>query len=215
MKKSEGHNMTLPGFTTRDFDVFRIEGLEERMNAIQTNIQPKFEEIGQALASELSMLVGNEMHLHIARHARRKVNPPNDTWLAVAENKRGYKKHPHFQLGLFDDHLFLWLALIYELPNKAPIANRFLDHKDQLSDLPDDFVLSPDHMKKDAYFISDLSEPELTDYLTRFRDVKKAELLLGRHIKRDDPLLANGQALTAYAKETYEHLLPFYRLAMQ
>lgn len=208
--------MSLPGFSKTDFDVFHIEGLDERMEAIQTHIQPKFKEIGDVLASDLSMLVGNEMYLHIAKHARRKVNPPNDTWLAICDNKRGYKKHPHFQLGLFDDHLFIWFALIYELPNKSAIAASFLENTDSLFDeLPSDFVLSLDHMKKDAEAISSLSKKELSAYLKRFRDVKKAELLIGRHIKRDDPLLQDGQALLEYTKQTYQQLLPFYQQAMR
>ncbi len=45
--------------------------------------------------------------------------------------------------------------------------------------------------------------------------MKKAELLIGRHIKRDDPLLQDGNALVDYAKETYQQLLPFYQVAMR
>ncbi len=114
--------MKFTGFNKEDFDTFLIDGLDARMEAIQTRIQPKFQEIGTELADDLSMKLGNEVYLHIAKHARRTVNPPNDTWLAICDNKRGYKKHPHFQVGLFDDRLFIWLALIYELPNKSKIC---------------------------------------------------------------------------------------------
>ncbi len=134
----------MDGFTKEDFQVFHISGLDERMDAIKNRIQPKFHEIGAQLATDLSMMIGNEMHLHIARHARRTVNPPNDTWLAIADNKRGYKKHPHFQVGLFDDHLFIWLALIYELPSKAVIANMFLERLDLFRTLPNETVVSLD-----------------------------------------------------------------------
>src|SRR5699024_8349621 len=106
------------------------DGLAERMTAIQTNIQPKFKQIGEQLRADLSIALGEELYLHIAKHARRTVNPPKDTWLAICDNKRGYKKHPHFQLGLFDDRLFIWLALIYELPNKPNIAQSLIDEFD-------------------------------------------------------------------------------------
>src|SRR5690606_31613238 len=96
-------NMQFTGFTQQDFDTFHIEGLEDRMEAIQQRIQPKFQAIGDVLTDDLSAMVGSEMYLHIAKHARRTVNPPKDTWLAIAGNKRGYKQHPHFQVGLFDD----------------------------------------------------------------------------------------------------------------
>src|SRR5690606_32833899 len=140
--------MNLQGFQHKDFETFLINGLDERMEAIRDRIQPKFKEIGTELVDHLSTKLGNEMFLHIAKHARRTVNPPKDTWLAIANNKRGYKKHPHFQLGLFDDHLFIWLAYIYELPNKENIAQKFIDQFNDLKQLPGDFVISLDHTKK-------------------------------------------------------------------
>ncbi|MNZ91378.1 hypothetical protein D3C78_1103600 [compost metagenome] len=207
-------NADLPGFTQADFNVFQLQGLEERMAAIQQRIQPKFHAIGQQLSAEVAVQAGNEMFLHVAKHARRKVNPPKDTWLAICDNKRGYKSHPHFQLGLFDDHLFLWLAFIYELPNKKRIAAAFLDQIDAVrAAVPIDYVLSMDHMKKDAVVVGDMSEQDWSNALTRFRDVQKAELLIGRHIQADDALLRDGAALLQYASTTFETLMPLYRMA--
>jgi uncharacterized protein YktB (UPF0637 family) len=36
----------------------------------------------------------------VARHARRTVNPPDDTWVAFAPDRRGYKKHCHFKVAV-------------------------------------------------------------------------------------------------------------------
>lgn len=203
--------MDFQGFQPNDFDTFLIDGLPERMEAIQTRIQPKFKQIGSELVGYLSAHLGNEVYLHIARHARRKVNPPNDTGLAIADNKRGYKKHPHFQVGLFDDRIFIWLALIYEVNQKQEIAEKFLANFDQLKQLPDDFVVSFDHMKKDAIPVNQLE----VKHLERFRDVKKAELLIGKHLLKDDPIVSDGKLLIESVKETYQSLLPFYRMALQ
>lgn len=204
----------LQGFDRADFDVFRLEGLEQRMTGIQTLIQPKFRAIGDRLAEELSLRTGREMFLHIAKHARRTVNAPKDTWLSICDNKRGYKAHPHFQLGLFDDHLFIWLALIYEVPSKKSIAAAYLDGIDDVIDtVPADFKLSLDHMKKEAADISSMDKEAWQTALVRFRDVQKAELLIGRHVAADDPLLQDGEGLTSYALSTYETLLPLYELA--
>lgn len=201
-------------FTQDDFNVFHIEGLEERMNAIQTQIRPKFLSIGQQLTEELSLHDGTEHYLHIAKHARRTVNPPKDTWLAICANKRGYKAHPHFQLGLFDDHLFIWLAFIYECPNKKQIAQAFIDELSTIYDLiPKDYVISMDHMQKSATEVSNIDESSFEQMLKRFRDVGKAELLIGRHIKPDSEVLANQEKLIEFTKETYMQLLPLYKLA--
>lgn len=203
--------MQFNGFTKDDFDTFLIEGLDARMAAIEERIRPKFREIGQILTDDLSAILGNEMFLHIAKHARRTVNPPKDTWLAIASNKRGYKQHPHFQIGLFDDHVFIWLAFIYELPNKSEMAKTFLEHLDTLeSTIPDDFVISLDHMKKDSVSMKDI---DLKASLERFRDVKKCEFLVGRHIAAHDPLLKDGEAFMKVVKETYDTLIPLYKLA--
>ncbi|WOD62200.1 DUF1054 domain-containing protein [Niallia taxi] len=204
--------MKFDGFNQNDFETFTIDGLEERMEAIQTRIQPKFKEIGQELTDSLSAKIGSEMYLHIAKHARRTVNPPKDTWLAIAGNKRGYKQHPHFQLGLFDDHVFIWLAYIYELPHKSSIANTFLENIDLFSTaIPKDFVVSMDHMKKES---SPITEIDLDKTLVRFRDVKKAEFLVGKQIAANDPILKDGQRFAELVESTYETLLPFYKLSI-
>ncbi|WP_068672519.1 YktB family protein [Oceanobacillus sp. Castelsardo] len=203
--------MALQGFNKKDFETFHIDGLDSRMEAIQNRIQPKFQLIGSQLAEALSAKLGNEVFLHIARHARRTVNPPKDTWLAIANNKRGYKKHPHFQLGLFDDHLFVWLAFIYELPNKEKIAQSFINQYEDLKKLPNDYVISLDHTKKESFPISELD----IKHLERFRDVKKGEFLIGKHLSSDDERVKNGEKLYEFTITTYEHLIPFYQSALQ
>lgn len=203
--------MEFTGFSAKDFETFQLDGLAERMEAIQTRIQPKFRQIGEQLTSDLSIKLGNEMFLHIAKHARRTVNPPKDTWLAVCNNKRGYKKHPHFQVGLFDDRLFIWLAFIYELPHKESIARNFQKHIDEIeANIPDHFVISQDHMKKDAVSMKDA---DVQAILSRFEKVKKAEFLVGVHIDAHDEILQDGEQLLTYIQETIDALIPIYQLA--
>ncbi|MFB0845674.1 DUF1054 domain-containing protein [Paenibacillus oleatilyticus] len=206
--------MQFTGFTETDFETFAIEGLEGRMEAIRSRIQPKFGAISSELLDEIAVQAGEEMYLHIAKHARRKVNPPVDTWMSFSSSKRGYKQLPHFQIGLFDDRVFIWLALIYELPNKQAIAQTYLDRLPEVrSALPEDFVLSFDHMQKDAVPVRDLDDSQFEQALRRFRDVKKVELLVGRNIPADDPVLADGQAFLRLAKETMISALPLYKMA--
>lgn len=44
--------------------------------------------------------------MHMLQNMLVKCKSPVDTWVAFAPNKRGYKMLPHFQIGLFKDHLF-------------------------------------------------------------------------------------------------------------
>ncbi|AOM83314.1 YktB family protein [Salisediminibacterium beveridgei] len=205
--------MSFKGFETEDFDAFNIEDLEGRMAMIQERIQPKFHAIAEDIAPALSEMTGREIHLHVAKHARRKVNPPADTWSSYCHNKRGYKQHPHFQIGLFDDHVFIWLAFIYELPHKREIANRLIENKTSIKDhVPGDFMISLDHTKKDAEALKDT---DLDAGLQRFRDVKKGEFLIGRQFDANDPILQNGDAFIEHAMETFKTLIPVYQLAMR
>lgn len=204
--------MDFRGFSKEDFNTFKINGLDNRMEAIRERIQPKFKTIGEKLKDSLEEMTGNDMYVHIAQHARRTVNPPNDTWMAFCHNKRGYKKHPHFQIGLFDDHLFMWLAFIYELPDKQHFAATFLNHLDDIEkSIPGDFVISQDHMKKDATTLSDI---DLEKALTRFQNIKKAEFLIGRHFAPTDPALKSGKAFINEAEETFKKLAPLYKISM-
>ncbi len=202
--------MNFEGFVQDDFDIFHIEGLDDRMEAIQTRIQPKFREIGTYLSDHLSMKLGNEVFLHIAKHARRTVNPPQDTWLAIADNKRGYKKHPHFQVGLFDDHVFIWVAFIYELDFKKEIAESFINSFNEIKQLPDYYKVSLDHMKKESITIAELE----MKHMERFRDVKKAEFLIGQHLPAGDIRLTDSKSFIKTAEQTIDTLIPFYQQAL-
>ncbi|SIS38088.1 YktB family protein [Salimicrobium flavidum] len=204
---------TFSGFTEKDFEVFQIDGLEERMEVLRSRVSPKLEDIAQTIAPDLAAQTGDEMFVHVAKHARRSKNPPDDTWAAIANNKRGYKKIPHFQVGMWEDNVFLWLAFIYEAPNKEEIAKTFLEDFDAIKQtIPDYFVLSKDHTKNEGI---SFSESTLNETLTRFRDVKKGEFLVGRRISSDDDILKDKQSFIREAKETFETLLPIYEKALR
>jgi uncharacterized protein YktB (UPF0637 family) len=206
--------MNFKGFTQEDFQVFEIEGLEARMDGIITHIRPKFEELASHFTPTLSTYTGDEMFYHVAKHARRTVNPPKDTWVAFAANKRGYKQHPHFQIGLWGTHLFVWYALIYEAPIKSQYGEIFNKQIKNLKEkIPGDFVWSMDHMKPGATKHSEMSQADLEHMGDRLQQVKKSELLCGIQIDRHDPILQNGEALIEKIDHTFKTLLPLYHLS--
>lgn len=200
--------MTNLTWANQDFDVFTIDGLEPRMDALKERIRPKFEELGAIFSNYFTTQLGEEFFPHVAKHARRKTNPPNDSWVAFAPYKRGYKAMPHFQIGLFESHLFINLAVIYEAPNKIAIANHLLKHEDLITALPSSFYISGDHMSPKTDEISVESAEKI---LTRFRDVKKGEVLIGVKVLRDDAIQLSEKELLALIEQTFETLLPIYR----
>src|SRR5262249_46893441 len=76
------------------------KGFKARMEEIRARIRPKLETLGGRLAPELQRTTGESTFAHVARHARRTMNPPDDTWVAFAADARGYKKHSHFKFAV-------------------------------------------------------------------------------------------------------------------
>lgn len=205
--------MQFNGFTAEDFNVFKIAGLEPRMNAIKTRIRPKFEFLSEIFTHELAAQVNEPMYNHIAKHARRTVNPPNDTWVSFSSNPRGYKMQPHFQIGLWETHLFIWYAVIYESKGKEEIGQRFLQQAaDIKKQIPETFIWSLDHTKPDFINHSTLSTEELEGMFKRLQTVKKAELLCGYQIPREQVIHMSGDALIEVIRDVLVHLIPLYRV---
>jgi uncharacterized protein YktB (UPF0637 family) len=201
--------MTNVNWSQKDFDVFLIEGLDERMDALTTIVRPKFHTLGDYFSSYFSAKTGDEFFTHVAKHARRTVNPPKDSWVAFAPYKRGYKSLPHFQIGLWNSHLFIVVAVIYEAPNKAEMAQRLLEEQQLVNNLHPTFVLSGDHMSPKTVA---LSEENAESLLTRLRDVKKGEFLAGRILTPEEASAMSHDEFIAFAEQTFEQLLPIYNV---
>jgi uncharacterized protein YktB (UPF0637 family) len=206
--------MSFTGFTHSDFDVFSIDGLENRMDALKTHIQPKLSALGDYFAPTFSTMIGEEMFAHVAKHARRKVNPPNDTWVAFSSNARGYKMLPHFQIGLWGTHVFIWFAMIYEAPQKSEYGKKLQLQVNQIQqNIPKNFVWSVDHMKPNALKHEQLSKEDLTNMFVRLQTIKKAEILCGVQIPREEAIHLSGQQFLERAESVFKKLYPLYKLA--
>lgn len=203
-------------FTQKDFDIFQIPGLEPRMTQIKAHIRPKLEQIGTQLQPFLSELLRVPVHVHVAKHARRTVNPPDSTWVAWSANVRGYKAHPHFQVGLWSSHLFIWFALFPEAEKAKPVfAQNFSRHLDKLlAQIPENFLWSFDHTRPDAKSHSDLKKEDFLDLIRRLQTVKKSEVLCGIHLPKTETALQHPTELEQIIQQTFQQLAPLYRLAI-
>jgi len=88
------------GFTDSDFAIFELPTFDERMAALKSEITPKLKELGAELASAVSEAAGGALYPHVALHLRRSVNPPEETWVAFARDRRGYKPYMHFRVAI-------------------------------------------------------------------------------------------------------------------
>src|SRR5262245_3546416 len=208
--------MAFSGFTPADFKVFDIDGFAPRMQAIRTRIRPKLEAIGRDLLPDVGRIAGDQAFAHVAKHARRTVNPPDDTWIAFALDKRGYKKHCHFKVAVSRGagrvgcdagrghaskkrRLYSWKR---DGPELAPVVRRAKGLawvKNEQDEPP-------------AAVLADLSSDEvarLGDDLVRTRD---GQVVLGRAVSAQEAAHWKPRDFARAARETFQLLAPLYRL---
>lgn len=202
-------------FEQADFDIFSIPGLAPRMKAIQERIQPKFAAIGSEIADFLTDLLHEPMHIHIARHARRTVHPPDKTWVAWSANKRGYKPYPHFQFGIDDQSLTIWFAVFQECKRKKEFAQNLQKKLAELwPALPPHFLFSEDHTRSEYFRLDELTLTGMEEKLNRMYQVKKAEFLCGIVIPKAECTILSFKPLIAQIKETFSNLKPLYKISI-
>ncbi len=178
--------MAIEPFTAKDFQIFDIPEFAERMAAIRTGIRPKLETIGNTLLPPLARIANAEVFPHVAKHARRTVNPPDDTWVAFGPDRRGYKKVPHFKVAV-SRHCVRFLFEIgpehaakpewaKAWKREAPRLARLLGQARELA------WFKTEHDEEPAAALADLDGAgwkALGDELTRTRD---GQLVLGRRV---------------------------------
>ncbi len=204
------------GFTASDFKVFDIQGFQPRMEAIKTRIRPKLEAAGRELLPDVARIGEGEAFAHVARHARRTVNPPDDTWVAFAGDRRGYKKHCHFKLAVSRGAVRFLFEAGPEHVGKRHWVAAWKRHAPQLAPVLRRAKglawFKNEHDEEPAAILGDLSADEvarLADELTRTRD---GQLVLGRVVPAAEAARWSSRDYARAARETFNVLAPLYRL---
>lgn len=203
-------------FTTADFKIFDIKGFNERMLALVTNIRPKLTSMGEELAPKLSPLVDRTLYVHVARHARRTVNPPDDTWAAFGSGPRGYKADVHFRLSVSRNcvrFLFEVGPEYYAKPEWALGWNRnFKAVSRELTGTRDLCWFKDEHDEVPAARLKDFAPADLKalgSELTRRRD---GQLVLGRRIDASEFVSLKPKQVEKIALDTFKPLAPLFQL---
>lgn len=205
--------MKFQGFEQADFDLFLVEGLEERMEILIKQLRPKFYDLGDNLKEELSVIVGEEKFPHVAKHARRKTNPPDDSWVAWG-GPRGYKMMPHFQICVWNSHVLIQWGLIYEANAKEVFGDNMSSRiKEIRKNIPEDYHFFKDHMKPEGVALKDLSDGDLKEYARRLKEVKKGELMVGKVLSRDEAIAMSPKEFYDTVIETWQNLNYLHKLA--
>jgi uncharacterized protein YktB (UPF0637 family) len=122
-------------FSRDDFEVFGIPTFPERMQAINERIRPKLTTLAAHLQPALNDMANSALCPHVAKHARRTVNPPPETWVAFGPSPRGYKKFGHFGLIVSRGGLHTRVVVKDEAENRPQMAKVLLDRAEALAQL--------------------------------------------------------------------------------
>lgn len=160
--------MATLGFTPVDFEVFKVEGFNERMQQIYAHVRPKLLKLGDELAPELGRRLHLEFFPHVAKHARRTVNPPPETWAAFGPSPRGYKRYGYLALCISGAGLHARAVVKSEADRRPEMARGLESRTTQLvKDFKGtkvarydkwDFKRLPEGQPADAEFFTALAE---------------------------------------------------------
>lgn len=208
--------MAFDGFSGKDFEVFTIPDFAGRMGKIRAQIQPKLLALGEALVPALARAVGGEVFAHVAKHMRRTVNPPDDTWVAFGPEKRGYKKAQHFKVALSRHCVRILFEVGPEYAEKGKWAAAWQRQARSLvPTLRKVKGLGWYKNEHDEEPVADLHEmaPEavkaLAQELTRRQD---GQLVLGRRLAAAEVTRMRPADFERAAATALKDLLPLYRL---
>jgi uncharacterized protein YktB (UPF0637 family) len=112
------------GFRQADFEVFEVQGFSARMEKLYAYVRPKLIRLGDELAPELARKLHLEFFPHVARHIRRTVNPPPETWVAFGPSPRGYKRYGYLALCISQAGLHARAVVKSEADSRLGIAHQ-------------------------------------------------------------------------------------------
>ena len=208
--------MGFTGFTAKDFQVFAMLDFAGRMGAIRQKILPKLFTLAEEMAPDFRRLVGGEIYAHVAKHMRRTVNPPGDTWVAFGPDKRGYKKTQHFKVAISRHCVRFLFEIGPEYATKTKWTRAWQAQTDQLIPFLQKVKglgwFKNEHDEDPAAELKDMTPDQIRDLPKELTRRKDGQLVLGRRVVQGEAIDLASTALEKEALGVFAALLPLYRL---
>ena len=202
-------------FTANDFRVFEIPDFAGRMRAIREQVRPKLTALGESLAPHISRLIKGEVFPHVAKHARRTVNPPEDTWVAFGPDRRGYKKHTHFKVAVSKNCVRYLFEVGPEHEDKRGWARRRERRPADLIAIvkrgQDIGWFKNEHDEDPAASAGEAGPAEIRMMLGELTRRRDGQLVLGRRLSRAEVAGMTAEAFQKAALEVFRVLAPLYQ----
>ena len=200
-------------FLERAFQAFEHDQLDLVMDDFRRYVQPPLRKYGQYIKQLMGQqFTSLDLPVHLAKHIRRKVSLPFNTWVAIGGDNRGYKKYLHLQLGINRQYVFFVIASLDHPPIEKMAIQHWQRYPQVLKHLPEDVVFIFDHTQYDYCL---LKEIPLKDIFARVDQKKKADIMIGRILHRNDESLQSEEAFKAWLNQTLGDLRPLLALMVQ
>jgi uncharacterized protein YktB (UPF0637 family) len=199
-----------------DFKTFDVNGFQPRMGEIRTRLRPKLEILGHRLAPGIARATAAETFPHVAKHARRTVNPPDDTWVAFGPDARGYKKHPHFKVAVSRNYVRFLFEVGPAHDDKKRWAAAFKRNVTRIGPVLGRVKglawFKNEHDEEPAALLADLGPEGLARLGDELLRTREGQLVLGRAVAASEAARWTEPQYRDAALDTFRALAPLYRL---
>lgn len=199
-------------FNEKDFDVFKISDFAGRMSRIRGQIRPKLEALGIALGSPVSGIVERPVFAHVAKHARRTTNPPDDTWVAFCGDRRGYKKHAHFKVAISLNSLRFLFEIGPEFGDKRSWSRLWKQRGAHLLPRGEFTYFRTEHDEEAVGKLANLSKDKIAELARELTGKRSGQIVLGKRIAREVAIRWRARDYHREALKTFESFASLYRL---
>ncbi len=210
--------MSFNGFTQRDFEIFDLPDFSIRMPTLKSEITPKLKALAEVIAPQLPEITGHSMHVHVAAHLRRTVNPPEETWAAYAREKRAYKPFVHFRTAINGNGVKIACFLEDYADDKLVFAANLAKSSSKIAAYlkkhPE--ILSYDMMDPYGKPLAgrSLNKKTLVEFSERLQNTKSQHASFGIFIPRTNPIVFDGAALSDEIIASIKTLMPIYQIGL-
>jgi len=199
-------------FSKQDMEIFEIPDFAARMGAIRSKIRPKLEALGEELGPLLMNQFKREFFAHTAKHMRRTVNPPDETWVALGPQSRGYKAYIFFSFCVGKAGAQARVVMKDESATRSDLGANLQANQKYFAKHASEWKGLADYTRRDSSYRPTAIE-ELANFCKssgeRLKTVKSALFDVGMEV---NPL---SSSLVQDLAKSFDALFPFYECGLK
>ena len=205
---------TFEGFSQEAFEVYEVPEFAMRMPLLKQRITPGLVLIGEALRETMGEILAEPVFPHVAKHLRRTVNPPIETWVAFARAARAYKPFVHTRVAVNEKNVRVLVFVEDYADDKLLFADNLAKRSAKLAAHcklhPEIQAFDILNNKGEPLSGAKLKSADLKAFAARMHAVKGQHARFGIAIPKTEPMIKNGRELLTAVAEASRTLLPFY-----